>query len=77
MNNKGTGMNVIVKILLIVAGLITIFSGANNIWISTGKDSLVRLISFNTASTMKALYALTGIASLVTSIVLAIKIFKK
>ena len=53
MNKKGAGMNPIVKVLLIVAGLITVFSGVNELWISTGRESLVRLVSSNSGLVMK------------------------
>ena len=77
MNKQGTGMNPIVKVLLIVAGLITVFSGVNELWISTGRESLVRLVSANSGLVMKIIYAVMGTGSLVTSIVLAIKVLKE
>jgi len=77
MNKQGKGMNVVLKVLLIVVGLITIFSGANNLWISTGRESLIRVFSLNVALTMKILYVVTGVGSIITSIALIIKAFRK
>jgi hypothetical protein len=77
MNKKGTGMNMGVKILLLVTGLLTLFSGVNELLISTGRESLVRVVTSNVGFTMQILYALMGVGCLVTSIVIAIKIFKR
>jgi len=76
MNKQGTGMNMLVKSLLIIAGLVTIFSGVNELWISTGRESLVRLVSANSGLVMKVIYAVMGAGSLVTSVMLAIKVFR-
>jgi hypothetical protein len=76
MNKQGTGMNMLVKGLLIIAGLVTIFSGVNELWISTGRESLVRVISSNSGLMMKIVYAIMGVGSLVTSVMLAIKVFR-
>ena len=76
MNKKGAEMNLIVKVLLILAGALTIFAGANQLWISLGKESLVRIVTSNSGLAMQILYALMGASSLVTSIVLGVKIFK-
>ena len=77
MNKKGKKMNVIVKVLFLVAVLITVFSGINSLMISAGRESLVRAVTANNALPMQILYILIGISSLVTSVVLALKIIKK
>jgi hypothetical protein len=74
---KGEKMNLGVKILLLAFGVITIFSAVNSIWISIGNVSLVRIITKGVGSTIQIFYAVMGVSSLVTSVVLAIKIFKK
>jgi hypothetical protein len=78
MNKKrGQKKNLLVKILLLVVVFVTVFSGVNQIVTSTGKESLVRIISMNFASTMQVLYAVMGVCCLVTAVVLAIKLLKK
>jgi hypothetical protein len=77
MNKKGTEMNIVVKILLFITGFITIFSGANSIWIGTGRESLVRMITSNIGLAMQIFYIVMGLGCLVTTIFLAMKIIKK
>jgi hypothetical protein len=77
MNKKGAEMNLIVKILLLVTGFVTAFSGVNSLWISTGRKSLVRAITSNVELSMQILYVIIGISSLITIGVLIIKIFKR
>jgi hypothetical protein len=77
MNKKGVQMNTALKILFAVFGILTIFSGINELLISTGRESLVRLVTSNVAFSMQILYAIMGLSSLVTSAFLGIKLFKK
>jgi uncharacterized membrane protein YuzA (DUF378 family) len=77
MNKKRTQMNLGVKILLLVFGIITLFSAVNCILIGIENVSLVRIVTHSVALTMQIFYAVMGVSSLVTSVVLAIKIFKR
>jgi uncharacterized membrane protein YuzA (DUF378 family) len=79
MNQKGklANMHIAIKILLLVAVLVTIFAGINSLVVCTGRESLVRLVSSNEFSVMQIVYAIMGISSLVTSIFLGIKLFKR
>jgi hypothetical protein len=74
---KGNSMNLVVKILLFIAIVFTLFSGVNEVVISTGRESLVRSVASNSVIFMKILYAVMGFGSLITGIILSIKLLKK
>jgi hypothetical protein len=76
MNKKGNGMNGAFKILLLIAGLIAVFTGINSLIIASGAQSLVRILS-SSVLMMQIIYVLMGIGTLVTAVFVGIKIFKK
>jgi uncharacterized membrane protein YuzA (DUF378 family) len=73
MNKTGTGL--VGKILLGVVLLFVVLSGFNNFLVGLSTVSLIRMITPSSALGMRIIYVLMSLATLLTAILLFLKVY--